>query len=100
MLNRKESKLATRARDKKQAFTSKAPATRRRRFVLSPRAHARAEAHSEQTRKNGGTHEKNGAAASDAASIAKAAYASSHPTPAGGALSQPLDLTTVIKNLV
>jgi len=97
MLNRKESKLASRPRIKKQAIASKASAARRRRFVLSPRAHTRTDAQSEQTRKNGATHEKNG---SDAASLAKAAYANSHSTPAGGTLAQPIDLTTVIKNLV
>ena len=98
MLNRKESKLANRVRHKKQALPSKAPAARRRRFVLSPRAHARAELRSEQTHKNGTAHEKNGT--SHAASLAKAAYASSHPSPTGSALTQPPDLTTVIKNLV
>ena len=98
MLNRKENKLANRARHKKQALASKAPPARRRRFVLSARAHARSEARNEPTRKNGVVHEKNGVSNSE--SLAKAAYANSHPTTPGIALSQPPDLTTVIKNLV
>jgi RNA polymerase primary sigma factor len=99
MLNRKESKLASRARVKKQAIASKTPTTRRRRFVLSPRSHTtRSHAQPEASRKNGVTHDKNGT--SDAASLAKAAYANRQPPPNGGLLTQPLDLTSVIKNLV
>src|SRR5947207_12450884 len=94
MLKRKESKMTNGAEHNGHRNERPAPAKglRRRRFIISPKAPKVAEAQL----KPGG----NGSAKPTSASQAKAAYASSHETPAAGAPTQAVDLTETIKTLV
>src|SRR5436189_1498556 len=94
MLKRKESKMTNGAEHNGHRNERPAPAKglRRRRFIISPKAPKVAEAQPEP----GG----NGSAKPTSASQAKAAYASSHETPAAGAPTQAVDLTETIKTLL
>src|SRR5437762_2857079 len=95
MLNRKESKLANGAERYGRSKERSGPAKERqhrRRFIISPKAQQRApEPRLEAT---------NGQAHQDAASQAKAAYASRHPAGAGRTAGQAVDLTETIKTLL
>jgi RNA polymerase primary sigma factor len=100
MLNRKDNKSSNGAGGHHRREERSASRTNRRRFVISPKA-ARAQANQaarhpvskpEQT--------SNGAGKASSASQAKAAYASSHQTPAVGSPSQAIDLTETIKTLL
>src|SRR5438034_861936 len=94
MLKRKESKMTNGAEHNGHRNERPVPAKglRRRRFIISPKAPKVAEAQPEPGR--------NGSAKPSSASQAKAAYASSHETPAAGAPAQAVDLTETIKTLL
>src|SRR3954453_17435466 len=102
MLNRKENKSANGAGGQNRREERTASRANRRRFVISPKA-ARPQAPQPPVppvAKAAPDAATNGEARTNSATQAKAAYASSHQTPAAGAPSQAVDLTETIKTLL
>ena len=95
MLNRKDTKLTNGAHTSANGHGRTLPGKARpgrRRFIISPKAPGHSHSASPETR--------NGLGKVQTASQAKAAYASSHATPAAGAPAKAVDLTETIKTLL